>query len=638
MSASKFLANFFAASTGSVYACSLPNERDVGTPAEICGRGDWTRLDDLVGQWDRPGRGTFFCVNTIMPRQARRAKETVAEIVALHADVDFDKISATPQEAETKLSQLLLLPSYLVASGNGLHAYWLLREAAAATPEAIAQAEHLLRLLAGHIGGDRAVCEVARLMRLPGSHNSKRNEWREVRIIAERECRYDLEELADWLSDVRPLILPKQAAANGNPFLAAELPHGGGAPIDVEARLAAMRHRGAGDTSVHATQLAVTAAMLNRGCSLEETVTQVLAATRRAVGQDGAQWNWQREEHDLRGMCATWARKKLNGGQPPSRPRGTSLEVLSVMDFPAVTFLVPDLIPAEGVTLICSKPKVGKSWLLYDLSISATVDRDMLGGRRPLQGHALYLALEDSLRRLKSRAEKLLPAWAGPWPQQVELHTEWHRVDQGGLDHIRDWVRDVRAGGAAVACVCIDVLKMVRPAGQDRKAAYDRDYEALTGLRSLAHELAIPIVIAHHVRKLEADDLIDKVSGTFGLSGSADTVFVIERGSDGNFVFDVRGRDVEAAQLAARFDRETCRWEVLGSAAEVQRSDTQRAILAALASGDTLTRQEIAAATGLGLNTIGAALYRMAKAGAVTKSGRGRYAATTPEGQSRTCS
>src|SRR5262249_14947477 len=176
MSASKFLANFFAASTGSVYACSLPNERDVGTPAEICGRGDWTRLDDLVGQWDRPGRGTFFCVNTIMPRQARRAKETVAEIVALHADVDFDKISATPQEAETKLSQLLLLPSYLVASGNGLHAYWLLREAAAATPEAIAQAEHLLRLLAGHIGGGRARGEVARPLRLPGSPHHQRHE------------------------------------------------------------------------------------------------------------------------------------------------------------------------------------------------------------------------------------------------------------------------------------------------------------------------------------------------------------------------------------------------------------------------------------------------------------------------------
>jgi hypothetical protein len=632
MSTSKFLANFFAASTGSIYACSLANERDAGTPAEVCGRGDWGRLNDLVSQWDRPGRGTFFCVNTIMPRQTRRAKETVAEIVALHADVDFDKISATPQEAETKLSQLLLLPSYLVASGNGLHAYWLLREAAAVTPRVIAQAEHLLRLLASHIGGDRAVCEIARLMRLPGSHNSKRNEWHEVRIIAERGCRYDLGELADWLNDVRPLILPRQAAANGNPFLAAELPHGGGAPVDIEARLAAMRYRGTGDTSVHATQLTVTAAMLNRGCSLEETVAQVLAATRRAVGPGGVQWNWQREEHDLRGMCATWARKKLNGSQP-SRPRGTSLEDLGTMTFPPVAFLVPDLIPAEGVTLICSKPKVGKSWLLYDLSISATVDRDMLGGRRPLQGYVLYLALEDSLR-LRSRAEKLLPAWAGPWPPQAELHTEWRRVDQGGLDHIRDWVQDVRAGGAAVACVCIDVLKMVRPAGQDRKAAYDRDYEALTGLRSLAHELAIPIVIAHHVRKLEADDLIDKVSGTFGLSGSADTVFVIERTSNDNFVFDVRGRDVEAVQLAARFDREVCRWEVLGSAAEVQRSDAQRAILAALATGDTLTRQEIAAATGLGLNTIGPTLYRMVKDGAVTKSARGRYAATTSEAAS----
>src|SRR5262249_25944189 len=159
------------------------------------------------------------------------------------------------------------------------------------------------------------------------------------------------------------------------------------------------------------------------------------------------------------GMCATWARKKLNGSQPPSRPRGTSLADLGTMDFQPVTFLVPDLIPAEGGTLLFSKPKTRKSWLLFRLSISANVDRDMLGSRRPLQGCALYLALEDSLRRLKSRAEKLLPPWAGPWPEQVELHTEWRRVDQGGLDDIRDWVLGVRAGGAAVACVCIDVLK-----------------------------------------------------------------------------------------------------------------------------------------------------------------------------------
>jgi hypothetical protein len=107
----------------------------------------------------------------------------------------------------------------------------------------------------------------------------------------------------------------------------------------------------------------------------------------------------------------------------------------------------------------------------------------------------------------------------------------------------------VGAAGGSVACIAIDVLKMVRPGGQDRKAAYDRDYEALVGLRELSKELGIAIIVAHHTRKTAADDLIDMVSGTLGLTGAADTIIVIERQPSGGFVLDVRGRDVEATQL-----------------------------------------------------------------------------------------
>jgi len=61
MSASAFIADFFSASTGSIYLCSLPNERGSGKPAELVGRGGGARLDDLVQhQWDRTDRGTFF--------------------------------------------------------------------------------------------------------------------------------------------------------------------------------------------------------------------------------------------------------------------------------------------------------------------------------------------------------------------------------------------------------------------------------------------------------------------------------------------------------------------------------------------------------------------------------------------------
>jgi hypothetical protein len=77
----------------------------------------------------------------------------------------------------------------------------------------------------------------------------------------------------------------------------------------------------------------------------------------------------------------------------------------------------------------------------------------------------------------------------------------------------------------------------------------------------------VAIIVTHHTRKAEAEDLIDKISGTFGLAGAADTVIVIEWRSN-NWIFDVRGRDVAADQLTAKFDKSTYRWTILGNAAE----------------------------------------------------------------------
>jgi hypothetical protein len=145
---------------------------------------------------------------------------------------------------------------------------------------------------------------------------------------------------------------------------------------------------------------------------------------------------------------------------------------------------------------------------------------------------------------------------------------------------------------------------MIRPAGQDRKAAYDRDYEALVGLRELSKELGIAILVAHHTRKTAADDLIDMVSGTLGLTGAADTIIVIDRQPSGGFVFDVRGRDVEAAQLAAAFDKETCRWRIIGDAGTVRRSTEREAVLSIFRdAGEPLTVELVTAALREGVTS-----------------------------------
>ena len=58
-------------------------------------------------------------------------------------------------------------------------------------------------------------------------------------------------------------------------------------------------------------------------------------------------------------------------------------EELETIKFPPTSFLVEGIIPAEGVTLLCSKPKFGKSWLAYDLCISGK-------GRRPEPGLKMH--------------------------------------------------------------------------------------------------------------------------------------------------------------------------------------------------------------------------------------------------------
>ena len=257
----KFIADVFGSSTSQpVFVCSLRNsgDREGGGADE---RFVTTRVtDDVTGfarKWDVPKRGVFFCVSTLAPSARRRAKETLAEINSLHADIDFKDLTASPDEVRRVLREAMCPPSIVTATGHGLHPLWLLKESLEATPENIAEAERLLKQLTELLGADPAAAECARLLRLPGTHNTKRGEWVEVATeVYEPERRYELGDLAEWLDLMpQPLLRRKPATAGGNgqsadnPFRAA-----GAAfkpPIDIEARLAAMRYQGTSDAGIH---------------------------------------------------------------------------------------------------------------------------------------------------------------------------------------------------------------------------------------------------------------------------------------------------------------------------------------------------------------------------------------------------
>jgi phage/plasmid-associated DNA primase len=331
MTPSEFIVALFGGRTEADVFINVLGNDGGGQITQVVGRQP-EAVDFLVAKHDVQGlnRGLFFAVSTL--KSPKRTKENVAEIHLLHQDIDLKDVEEGFDEVVRRTQALPCPPSVLVNSGNGVHAYWLLNEALG--PDAMDGVEALLRRLADHVGGDTQCCEVSRLMRLPGTHNSKRGEWKEVEVLDwHPERLYDVEQIEEMLDEAAgPVIKRKPRALStgaqisiDNPFLKAADAIGINPPLDVEAELAAMTH-GDGHHGVHATQVRCTASLLSQGVPIEEVVDRVLYATERAA-PSGEVWNWKKERIAIHRMCETWLQKHPpppvseragGGGAPPS--------------------------------------------------------------------------------------------------------------------------------------------------------------------------------------------------------------------------------------------------------------------------------------------------------------------------------
>ena len=316
----------------------------------------------------------------------------------------------------------------------------------------------------------------------------------------------------------------------------------------------------------------------------------------------------------------------INRGGPPHEqekicPRITSASELQSKIFEPVQFVVPGYI-AEGATILAGRPKLGKSWLMLDVGLAVARGGYCLGDIRCEEGDVLYLALEDNERRLQSRITKLIGASGNEWPARFHYSTEWPRSEDGGLENVRVWIKAMEKPRLVV----VDVLAEFRSPRKREDTLYEGDYAAVKELQRIASEMEVAIVIVHHLRKSAAEiDPFEKVSGTLGLSGAADTVLVLDRDGNGATLYG-RGRDIEEIETAVEFDRRTCRWRILGEAAEVHRSDERSQILKSLKeAGDWMSPTDIADATQMSTQNVRQLLVSMTKAGTVRKLKRGRY-------------
>lgn len=234
---------------------------------------------------------------------------------------------------------------------------------------------------------------------------------------------------------------------------------------------------------------------------------------------------------------------------------------LQKKNIPPIRFIVDGLLPA-GLNILASPPKYGKSWLVLALCLSVSIGTRFLGYKTNPCG-CLYLALEDSERRLKGRMNKLLGGMQAP--EGFHFATTSGTIDGGLFDELEDFLKK----HTDVGLIVIDTLQRVRGATQGREGAYAADYREVGALKAFADQHNVSLLLVHHLRKMKDDgDPFNMISGTNGIMGAADTTIVLtkEKRGDSTATMSVVGRDVESSDTVLRFNKDTCYWENMGDA------------------------------------------------------------------------
>jgi len=144
---------------------------------------------------DRWATDTYFGVHPVSsPKSAheRARTEDIARVNALYADFDVSD-GQDPQAMLARIEAIQPAPSVIVASGGGFHAYWLLAEPFhISDDDSRGLGAEVQRWWVRAIGADFAACDLARLLRVPGTLNGKYDPPRPVQFV-----RCDLDALHD---------------------------------------------------------------------------------------------------------------------------------------------------------------------------------------------------------------------------------------------------------------------------------------------------------------------------------------------------------------------------------------------------------------------------------------------------------
>lgn len=233
-------------------------------------------------------------------------------------------------------------------------------------------------------------------------------------------------------------------------------------------------------------------------------------------------------------------------------------ESLWDMEFVARRFCIRSLLP-QGLCILGGAPKIGKSWLVLDWCIKIAKG-EPIWGMETTQGTTLYLCLEDTLPRVQHRIYCMTKE-ASP--------NAYFAATAGKLTgELESQISSFLLSHPDTVLIVVDTFQMIRT--NSNEPSYGGDYQDMQKLKRIADEYNITILLVHHLRKQGDRDPLNRLSGTTGISGAVDAVFVLDRKErvQNTALLICTGRDIEYRELELRFSKERCVWDLLSDSAE----------------------------------------------------------------------
>lgn len=276
---------------------------------------------------------------------------------------------------------------------------------------------------------------------------------------------------------------------------------------------------------------------------------------------------------------------KLIAGVSEKRQTAYSAAELLAAQFPEIEWSVPGLLPV-GLAFLAGRPKMGKSWLALQIAVAVGSGGVVLT-RKVDPGRVLYLALEDSPRRIQDRLRKQ----HADHTAQIDFRFEWKFLTAEGTADLVSALNQTH-----YKLIVVDTIS--RALGRaDQMDAADMNVTMGTLQRICIDNNITMLLIDHHRKSAGFNaDVIDDVMGATSKAAVADVALGIyrERGKT-EATLKITGRDVEDSETAMRFDPVTGCWQIVGDASSVRSGTVQSSILTAITeSGGKATVTQIA--------------------------------------------